>query len=278
LKAIWVSGTVPVDRLPAFRLVRPAPLPLKLPALTAPLKGELLALSRGTNDERTLSGRVPLPVNKLAGTLALAVNAPNKLAALRLVRPEPLPVKLVAVIDPLSVRLPPLSFGTLAESTESGRLAVPVSWLAPSVTPCGSAPVKLPAGTVTVAGSDIVANLEPVIEPSMIPPVPTDSGATEPAWRANSEYGVGDSCWRPPRTTKLSDVPLVRTLICNQRSGPVKKFVPKSTTVVNNPLVMKTPALVAPEFSGVWALTPSKSWKLRSKKPLAGTPLAVKRP
>ena len=62
------------------------------------------------------------------------------------------------------------------------------------------------------------------------------------AVRAKRLLGAGVSCWRGVRVEKLF-APLVLTAISSHLSGPVNAF-PKSTVVVNRPLLTATAVLV----------------------------------
>ena len=75
-----VLGSVPVERLLAFRLVRPAPLPVKL--FEALLK---------------VSALLYVPLIRPLGTVPL-----DRLLALMLFNPAPLPVKLFEAFDSVS--------------------------------------------------------------------------------------------------------------------------------------------------------------------------------
>jgi len=108
---VTAAGSAPV-RLAADRPVRLEPFPLKLGAVMVPRKvWFVVAFSRATLNAIRASGTVPL----------------LKLPAFKLVKDEPLPLKLLAVTDPLTVRLPELNLGTFADKTPSGNVPLPVN-------------------------------------------------------------------------------------------------------------------------------------------------------
>ena len=90
---------MPLLRLPALRLVRPAPLPEKVPVKLTPL-----ALFVSTAAGSRASGTVPL----------------LRLPALRLVRPAPLPENVPAIIPELLPENVPVKLTPLAPFISTG--------------------------------------------------------------------------------------------------------------------------------------------------------------
>jgi hypothetical protein len=85
------------------------------------------------------------------------------------------------------------------------------------------------------------------------------------------------SGWRGTSVVKLP-APLVLTLICSQRAGPVNGLPPKSTSAVNKPLLTPTALRVTVPPMLLPAAGASKAWKVKSYTPLAGAPLSLSRP
>ncbi len=77
---------------------------------------------------------------------------------------------------------------------------------------------------------------------------------------------------------KAPELPVTRTPICNQYSGPVKIPPPKSSVAVKNPLDTTVAALVTALPTWLPPIFVLNSEKTRSNVPLAGAPLAAKRP
>ena len=72
----------------------------------------------------------------------------------------------------------------------------------------------------------------------------TGSGPARPlAVPARMAYGVGVTGWREVNVVKAV-APFVRTPISSQRAGPVNTPLPKSSVIVNSPLVTGVAALV----------------------------------
>jgi len=135
LTLLVIVGTVsvpPIDSLPEMELE-----PLMVNALIVvapPLIAPEPTLSEAPESEPAV--RDPEPNDRLP--LAM-------FAGLRPVKFAPLPLNVAALTLPATVRLPPLNLATFAESTPSGKLAVPVNCAAGTLSPEGSVPVKFAA-------------------------------------------------------------------------------------------------------------------------------------
>ena len=84
---------------------------------------------------------------------------------------------------------------------------------------------------------------------------------------AKLAYGVGVNCWRGDSVPN-EFAPLVLTAICSQLFAPVKTS-PKSTGVVNNPLVTLTAEFVTGPAMATPPLLAEKSENEMSYLPLA---------